>query len=40
LALRAEKEKARQELAKVRRELQQVLTLRQEAVLVLAGLLE
>ena len=40
LALRAEKEKARQDLAKVRRELQQVLTLRQEAVLVLAGLLE
>lgn len=40
LALHAEKEKARQELAKVRRELRQVLTLRQEAVLVLAGLLE
>jgi chromosome segregation ATPase len=39
-ALRAEKEKARQELAKARRELQQIMTLRQEAVLVLAGLLE
>ncbi|MDI9433687.1 MAG: hypothetical protein QM570_18385 [Planctomycetota bacterium] len=39
-ALRAEKEKARQELAIARRELQQVLTLRQEAVVVLAGLLE
>lgn len=40
LALRAEKERARQELAKARRELQQIMTLRQEAVLVLAGLLE
>lgn len=39
-ALRSAREKARQELAKARQELRQVLTLRQEAQLVLMGMLE
>jgi flagellar motility protein MotE (MotC chaperone) len=38
--LRAAKEKAKQELAKAQQDLRQVLTLRQEAVLVLMGLLD
>jgi hypothetical protein len=37
--LRAEREKARQELAKAQQELRQICTLRQEAQLVLMGLL-
>lgn len=39
-SLRSAKEKAKQELAKARQELRQVLTLRQEAQLVLMGMLE
>ena len=39
-ALRAAKEQARQELVKARQSLRQVMTLRQEAVLVLNGLLD
>jgi hypothetical protein len=39
-ALRVTKEKARGELASARRNLRQVMTVRQEAVLVLNGLLE
>ncbi len=39
-ALRAAKEQARQELVKARQNLRQVMTLRQEAVLVLNGLLD
>ena len=38
--LRAAKEKAKQELAKAQQDLRQVLTLRQEATLVLMGLLD
>lgn len=38
--LRAAKEKAKQELAKAQQDLRQVLTLRQEAVLVLMGMLD
>ncbi len=39
-ALRAAKEQSRQELVKARENLRQIMTLRQEAVLVLNGLLE
>jgi chromosome segregation ATPase len=39
-SLRAAKEKANQELAQARQDLRQLMTLRQEAVLVLGGLLE
>jgi DNA repair exonuclease SbcCD ATPase subunit len=39
-ALRAEKDKARQELATAQQSLRQILTLRQEALLVLNGLLD
>jgi flagellar motility protein MotE (MotC chaperone) len=39
-ALRAAKEKARQELATAQQNLRQILTLRQEALLVLNGLLD
>lgn len=39
-ALRAAKEQSRQELVKTRQELRQIMTLRQEAVLVLNGLLD
>jgi len=39
LALRAAREKARQDLIKAQKELQQILTLRQEAQLVLMGML-
>jgi hypothetical protein len=39
-ALRAAKEQARQELVKAREGLRQIMTLRQEAVLVLNGLLD
>lgn len=39
-ALRAAKEQARQELVKARQDLRQIMTLRQEAVLVLNGLLD
>jgi len=39
-ALRLANEKARQELAKARQELRQLLTVRQEATLVLSGLLD
>jgi hypothetical protein len=38
--LRAAREKAKQELAKAQQDLRQVLTLRQEAILVLMGLLD
>ena len=38
--LRAAKEKAKQDLAKAQQDLRQVLTLRQEAILVLMGLLD
>ncbi|HSW00776.1 MAG TPA: hypothetical protein VLI39_11430 [Sedimentisphaerales bacterium] len=39
-ALRAAKEQTRQELVKARQDLRQIMTLRQEAVLVLNGLLD
>jgi hypothetical protein len=39
-ALRAAKEQARQDLVKARQDLRQLMTLRQEAVLVLNGLLD
>jgi len=39
-ALRAAKERVRQELTKAQKDLRQILTLRQEAVLVLNGLLD
>jgi Spy/CpxP family protein refolding chaperone len=39
-AFRAAKEQARQELVKARQDLRQLMTLRQEAVLVVNGLLD
>ena len=39
-ALRLANEKARQELAKARQDLRQLMTVRQEATLVLSGLLD
>ena len=39
-ALRTAKEKARQDLAKARQDLRQLMTVRQEAVLVLGDLLD
>ncbi len=40
VALRSAKEKVRQELANARKELRKILTVRQEAVLVLSDLLD
>ena len=39
-ALRAANEKVRQDLAKARQDLRQLMTVRQEAVLVLGGMLD